>query len=278
MTAGRDDEALDHLVDALGPYVDRVVIVGGWAHRLFRHHPLAQPLSYPPLMTRDVDIAVASSSDTGEPSLRERLLAHGFREEYLGDDRPPVTHYHLAGDDAGFYVEFLTPLVGGEFTRGGNRDVTTPIAGVSAQKLRHLDVLLVSPWTVTRQATATPHRLLIANPVSYLAQKLLVSAKRKPSERAKDIVYIHDTLSLFGRSLTELHAIWINDVSAAIGNRTATGVRRNRDRLIAKVTDTLRLAVTMAPGRGLTPDGVLEVCREGLGRILDGPSVTPRGR
>jgi hypothetical protein len=127
MTADRDDETLAHLVDALGPYVDRVVIVGGWAHRLFRHHPLAQPLSYPALMTRDMDIALAPGIRPGERSLRDRLLAHGFREEFLGDDRPPVTHYHLGGDDAGFYVEFLTPLVGGEFTRGGNRDVTTPI-------------------------------------------------------------------------------------------------------------------------------------------------------
>ena len=205
MTAERDDDTLAQLVDALGPYVDRVVIVGGWAHRLFRHHPLAQPLSYAPLMTRDMDIAVAPGIRPGEQSLRERLLSHGFREEFLGDDRPPVTHYHLGGDDAGFYVEFLTPLVGAEFTRGGDRDVTTPIVGVSAQKLRHLDVLLISPWTVTLQARGAPHSVLIANPVSYLAQKLLISAKRTPGARAKDILYIHDTLSLFSRSLPELH-------------------------------------------------------------------------
>ena len=99
MTAERDDDTLAQLVDALGPYVDRVVIVGGWAHRLFRHHPLAQPLSYAPLMTRDMDIAVAPGIRPGEQSLRERLLSHGFREEFLGDDRPPVTHYHLGGDD-----------------------------------------------------------------------------------------------------------------------------------------------------------------------------------
>ena len=35
MTAERDDDTLAQLFDALGPYVDRVVIVGGWAHRLF---------------------------------------------------------------------------------------------------------------------------------------------------------------------------------------------------------------------------------------------------
>lgn len=278
MTAERDDEMFASLVDALGPYRDHVVIVGGWAHRLFRHHPLAQPVSYPPLMTRDMDIAVAPGIRPGERSLRDRLLAHGFREEFLGDDRPPVTHYHLAGDDAGFYVEFLTPLVGGEFTRGGDRDVTTPILGVSAQKLRHLDVLLISPWSVTLPVRAATQSVLIANPVSYLAQKLLINAKRKPGESAKDILYIHDTLALFARSLTELHDLWINDVASALGSRTVAQVRRSHDRLFTDLTDDIRRAATMASGRGLTPDGVLEVCREGLGRILDGPLLAPRGR
>lgn len=72
MTAERDDEKFAQLADAIGPYLDRVVIVGGWAHRLFRHHPLAQPLSYAPLMTRDTDIAVAPGIRPDEQSLRER--------------------------------------------------------------------------------------------------------------------------------------------------------------------------------------------------------------
>ncbi len=46
MIAERDDEKFAVLLDALGPYLDRVVIVGGWAHLLLRHHALAQ--SVPP--------------------------------------------------------------------------------------------------------------------------------------------------------------------------------------------------------------------------------------
>jgi hypothetical protein len=88
---------------------------------------------------------------------------------------------------------------------------------------------------------------------------------------------IHDTLALFARSLAELHGLWSNRVASAIGSRAATQVRRNRDRLFTDVTDAIRHAVTMAPGRGLTPDGVLEVCREGLGRVLAGQSLTQRG-
>lgn len=40
MSAERDDDKFAQLVNAIGPYLDRVVIVGGWAHRLFRLHPL----------------------------------------------------------------------------------------------------------------------------------------------------------------------------------------------------------------------------------------------
>lgn len=53
MTAERDDEKFAQLVDALGPYLARVVIVGGWARRLFRNHPLAQTLPYAPLTQRE---------------------------------------------------------------------------------------------------------------------------------------------------------------------------------------------------------------------------------
>lgn len=99
MNGTHDDEKFAMLLDALGPYLDRV---GGWAHRLFRHHPLAQPVPYLPLMTRDTDIAIPPGIRINEGSLRERLLAGGFSEAFLGDDRPPVTRYQLSDDDAGF--------------------------------------------------------------------------------------------------------------------------------------------------------------------------------
>ena len=130
MTAERDDEKFAQLVDALGPYLDSVVIVGGWAHRLFRSHPLAQALSYTPLMTRDADVALPAGIAVDKENLRDRLLSHGFHEEFLGDDRPPVTHYQLGDTDAGFYAEFLTPLIGGEFRRDvvGGREGTSASA------------------------------------------------------------------------------------------------------------------------------------------------------
>ena len=268
MSAERDYEKFAQLVDAIGPYLDRVVIVGGWAHRLFRLHPLAQTLPYAPLMTRDTDVAIPPGMRIDEGNLRERLLARGFTEEFLGDDRPPVTHYQLGGDDAGFYVEFLTPLAGGEFRRDGTRDVTTSVSGVSAQKLRYLDVLLIAPWSVTPGSPGAPMNVMIANPVCYIVQKLLISGKRKPGERAKDVLYIHDTLELFGGSLQELRALWIDSVRPMLGPGVEAKIRQASSRLFSEMTDTVRQASLMATGRSLSANALLELCQVGLTQIL----------
>jgi hypothetical protein len=269
MTTERDDEKFAQLADAIGPYLDRVVIVGGWAHRLFRLHPLALTLPYAPLMTRDTDVAIPPGMRIDEGSLRERLLARGFTEEFSGDDRPPVTHYQLGGDDAGFYAEFLTPLAGGEFRRDGTRDVTTSVSGVSAQKLRYLDVLLIAPWSVTLGSSGAPMKVMIANPVCYIVQKLLISGKRKPGERAKDVLYIHDTLELFGNSLQELRALWIDSVRKMLGPGVEAKIRQASRRSFSEMTDTVRQASLMATGRSLSPTNLLELCQVGLTQILE---------
>jgi hypothetical protein len=40
MAVQSDVEYFTRLVDALEPWLDQVVIIGGWAHRLYRQHPL----------------------------------------------------------------------------------------------------------------------------------------------------------------------------------------------------------------------------------------------
>lgn len=53
------------LAVALDPWLDQVVIVGGWAHRLYRLHPFAQKLDFAPLMTFDADVALRESCQYG---------------------------------------------------------------------------------------------------------------------------------------------------------------------------------------------------------------------
>lgn len=74
-------------------------------------------------------------------------------------DNPPVTHYALGDDDAGFYAEFLTPLRGSGVKRNGEPDVTVAKAGITAQKLKYLDVMLVEPRAPTTDPTHVSRRL-----------------------------------------------------------------------------------------------------------------------
>jgi hypothetical protein len=50
--------SLARLLGALRPWLGDLVIVGGWAHRLYRLHGLAGAPDHPPVRTRDVDLAL----------------------------------------------------------------------------------------------------------------------------------------------------------------------------------------------------------------------------
>ena len=192
----QDPRPFGRLIAALEPWLDQVVVVGGWAHQLYRLHPHAQELDYLPLMTLDTDVAVPARLPVEEQNIRERLLAHGFTEEFLGDSRPPVTHYCLGGEASGFYVEFLTPLIGAEYDRNHKRKATMDIAGIVSQQLRHVELLLHHPSSIDFELDGFAARVQIANPVSFLAQKVLIHKKRDRDDRAKDILYMHDTLEV----------------------------------------------------------------------------------
>ena len=58
MNANPEFSSFAKLVESMTPWLDEVVIIGGWAHRLRRLHPLAQPLQYEPLATLDADVAL----------------------------------------------------------------------------------------------------------------------------------------------------------------------------------------------------------------------------
>lgn len=143
-----DTNALARLIQAIEPWRAHLVFVGGWAHRLYRFHPMANVLTYQPLLTRDTDLAFANQAPL-EGDIKSALTRSGFSEELSGEHRPPVARYTLGDDDAGFYAEFLTPLQGSAIKRDGTPDATIEKAGITAQKLRHLDTLLIGPWQIS---------------------------------------------------------------------------------------------------------------------------------
>ena len=112
-----DVAAFARLIEVLRPWLPRVVVVGGWAHRLHRLHPAADPPTHMPIVTRDVDLALCPTPPL-EGDIGAALRAADFHLELTGDCEPPVAEYRLRDDSQAFYAEFLTPLRGRGDLRG----------------------------------------------------------------------------------------------------------------------------------------------------------------
>jgi hypothetical protein len=271
----RDLHSFARTVEALRPYLDELVFVGGWAHFLYTTLPDATPLGFQPLLTEDADIAAPLGLRVRGRSIPELLLNAGFEQRLMGDHRPPIAEYALGDEDSGFYVEFLAPLVGGEVKRDGRPDVTTRVGGVSAQKLRYLDILLIRPRKVTLSSSigipvASRTDIQIPNPASYIVQKVLVLRKRQPPSAPKDLLYIHDTLATFAEALPEVREDWEHTANEMVPAHVRT-FRAQARSLVAGVNDLMRSAVRISAGRPrpLTPDAMLYALRRGFAEAFD---------
>ena len=151
--------------------------------------------------------------------------------------------------------------------------MTASKAGINAQKLRHLDLLMVAPWSVRigpdeEVPFDEPIDILVPNAVTFMVQKLLIHEKRRGNKRAQDVLYIHDTLELFGSALDELRKLWAEDVRPAMPNKTAQRAETTASALFAQVTDTIREAVRIPVGRSLTPEIIRGACDYGVREVL----------
>src|ERR1700675_2555669 len=275
-----DIDGLSKLLEALDPWLPQIVVVGGWAHRLFRYHPLAQAVQYEPLLTLDTDVALPVKLEVREQDLRDRLASAGFKERFLGEHQPPATHYQLGDEEGSFYVEFLTPLIGSEHDREGNLRATTRVAGVTSQNLRYVDLLLASPWKVELSRAngfpfEGPKQIRIAHPTRFMAQKLLIHDRRERRSRAKDILYLHDTIELFGASLDVLGEEWELAAKPELSESAIRSIKAAADTVFSKVTDDIRGAAQAAAGRALTPERIQELCRAGLKAVF-GTATLPK--
>jgi hypothetical protein len=265
-----DRAAFAKLVDALAPWADQLVFVGGWAHRLYRLHPKASVPSYQPLTTLDADVAFAEREQL-QGNIQERLIAAGFKEELTGQHQPPVSRYTLGEEGSGFYAEFLTPLIGRSTTKSGKQLATVAKAGVTAQQLRYLELLFRSPWlvTLTDEWSAAPLQLRIPNPVSFIVQKLLIHDDRAPGKKAQDLLYIRDTLELFAPELDTLAVIWREEVQVAMDEKWVQRMRQTIVTVFGKLNDTVRDAASIPQDRDLDPEQMRAMCHAALGEMLE---------
>jgi hypothetical protein len=271
----RDLESFARAVEALEPHLGNLVFVGGWAHYLYTLRPEASPLAFEPLRTEDADVAAPARLARGKQTIAQCLTKAGFRERLSRDHIPPISEYVLDDEAGAFYLEFLAPLIGGEIKRGGRRDVTTIVGGVTAQTLRHLDLLLTAPWQVplTRKGgfpIARPRTISIPNPAAYIVQKLLVMPKRQPDKQAKDLLYVHDTFAIFTDSFACVKAGWRALRQTMLAGHVRTFEKTVRA-VLAGESDLVRRAARVASDRGAppTPEMLLLGLRRGFATAFD---------
>lgn len=279
VTTDADDWGeFERLTQSLSPYLDQLVVVGGWAHRLHALDERATRPDFEPLMTLDVDLALPDPIREQRESIDDLLIGAGLRLELAATRSDPSTRYRVEGP-SGITVEFVTPLRGSTTRRDGTYGDTASIAGVTAMRLRHMDLLLMEPWVVrlrrTREEPPKPDALQIrvANPASFIAQKLLVLSRRTPAQQAKDALYVHDTLVLFSRALPSLASIWqrlVRNVPAK-QRREIDAIRREK---LEVVTDVVRRAAVIAAQTSRRdpppPERFALACRLGLNQVFGG--------
>jgi hypothetical protein len=151
-------------------------------------------------------------------------------------------------------------------------------AGITAQKLRYVEVLLASPWSVRaglerELPIIADVDLFVPNPTSVIVQKLLINSDRRREKKAQDVLYIHDTLELFGGSLGELRRLWVEEVRPTMAPKIATKAETIAHELFVAVTDTIREAARIPPGRQLAPEDAQRACRYGLAEVLGIPGA-----
>lgn len=260
-----DEVYLRRALAALGPYAREVTIVGAWAHRLFERHPLAQPLGHDVLMTEDADLATPERlAVVGDP-IPKRLEDAGFEPRLGGVDSLPVMKF-VARDSDGFYVEFIAPLVGSATDRSGEPRRIVEIAGATAQLLRHVELLRFEPWEIV---LGDGTLALVANPASYLVQKLLTRREGAGREKlGKDLLYVHDTLQMFG---AQLHALRPQGarVLAQLHPKHAAKFR-NGIGLAIETQSAVAAEIAASTGRPAPPSSaaIAATCRVGLAAIF----------
>lgn len=229
---------------ALQPYRDRVVFIGGCANALYRHHPAASQPAMRLLTTFDLDLAAPNRLPVvASTSLHAALSSAGMRP-IPADQRTNKFRTSLGATET---LEFLCPLTG---VAKKIRDQSPALVDIqqdcTAEALDYLDLLLLHPWTIDLKdvpplALAESLSINIPNPVSYVMQKVLIRSRRGSSaKRAKDSYYIYETAVLFRNALSTvtdtarqvagcIHTKWRKDfvrlARETFGHTNAVGIQ-----------------------------------------------------
>lgn len=290
---GELDEALGDLarfLDAAGPYMQDLVLIGGWVPYFYRFLPGLPRPDHEPILTKDFDLASPGGlRERGAGTLDARLRAAGF---VVHESRDPVVLRYQdrrfgSRDLAPIHFEFLTTLTGPvRGRRGDSRQTREVQRGLPAQALRYLDLLRHEPLVVHTSDVPGLRRnvqvdLRIPNPAAYVFQKALVHDERD-QKAAKDLAYVYDVALLWSEK--EGAVLEMSRSLAAESSTWAKWLARARKTLDGLFVDaasdgpvSIEREMRLAPGGpGISAEGALRVVRpflDGALGIAAGPAA-----
>jgi hypothetical protein len=242
-------------VEALRPYLGDLICIGGCANALYRYHPNASTtIPVPYLGTIDTDwMTPVRLSERGRLPIALLMKQAGFVEEAIGADERPAVKYRLRNSDFPAEIEFLCKRSGIPGGREPKEITSHPVQeGLLAQPLRYLDILEHGTWEldlgrVPEFECLSGTVIRLPNPMAYVAQKILINARRQESvSKAKDFYYIYEISVIFRDYLDAL----------------ATDCRNLERTFRTQIRDFKRkAAICFASSSAEGPTLALEVCR-----------------
>jgi hypothetical protein len=176
----------------LEPYLDDIVIVGGWVPFLYQRYGKI-PSRHPVLRTADIDVAVPRSIDErGRSSIDELLSGAGYTTRNYGYEGS-IVKYELSSPET--EIEFLTPEIGPP-----GKAALTIQPGLNAQALRYLQILLEHTRKIEINDTIEDSNMSLAvkvpSPEAFIYQKGLTLRLRRSDtlKISKDLYYIFNLL------------------------------------------------------------------------------------
>lgn len=191
------DEFLKAIL-TLRPYLDKLIIVGGWAAFIYHHYYSSKRTKAEPLYTMDMDFAVRNPIPVVQNKTIDELLVEAGYERVLGLSyaNPPAAKYVIMSEKD-FEIEFITNLIGHEAA------ITQDIQnGLGAQKLRYINILTEHTICVgitdnLSNSRAVNVKVQVPHPGRFIFQKIMASndAYRTKPKADKDLYYAYDLIA-----------------------------------------------------------------------------------
>jgi hypothetical protein len=206
----RLDPVLARGLAAIEPYLDVVVVAGGWVPHIYELLYDAAAAGRSP-RTRDIDLAVPRSVPVRSRSIDELLKGADFRCEFHSLDSPPVTKYVATHGDGDIEIEFITDAP------GASEAAIMVQPDLTAQELHYVGLLLDSPWPVDLAGLTggdVELTILVPRPGAFVFHKSLVFRNRRDRLKAeKDLYYVFFVLDAFPE--------WREAIDAELGRLAA---------------------------------------------------------